>query len=139
MDQAIALALIAAVVSFIGVVGTIVTAYFAMLASKTAKESKEVSIYNSKQIERVEINTNSMREQLVDAASRASYSEGHEKARVEGEVKAADVAEGARQALPPGKPVEVVLTTEQKPLPVDVKSLPKDAKPLPSKPAARRK
>lgn len=43
---------------------------------------------------RTEVNSNSMREQLVAAASIASHAEGREEGRVEGEVKAAILAEG---------------------------------------------
>lgn len=44
--------------------------------------------------ERTEVNTNSMREQLVRATAESSHAAGMNQARAEGEAKAATLAEG---------------------------------------------
>jgi hypothetical protein len=60
------------------------TAFFAWHTARTAKETKVVA-------ERTELNTNSMREQLVLRTGEAEYGRGREEERVKGEAKAANL------------------------------------------------
>lgn len=72
-------------------VAQMLTAFFAWHTSKTAMATKIVA-------ERTELNTNSMREQLVLKTGEAEHARGREEARVEGEEKAEKVADKVRIA-----------------------------------------
>ena len=68
----------------------IINAYTAWMGWKTNKMATQTAV----DIRKVEIATNSMKDALVKATAVASHAEGHEEARLEGEQKAATLAEG---------------------------------------------
>lgn len=70
----------------------LINAYVAYQAKKTrslASETKNIA-------EQTEKNTNSMKDALVASTKLASHAEGKEEGRIEGEAKAATLAEGIK-------------------------------------------
>lgn len=63
------------------------TAVMAYLARRDAKETKVLA-------KQVEVATNSMKDALVRTTGEAAHAAGKEEGRIEGEIKAADVAKG---------------------------------------------
>lgn len=57
-----------------------------------------LSWWNSRKIEQVHLATNSMKDALVSATGTAAHAAGREEGRIEGEAKAAVLAEGKLQA-----------------------------------------
>jgi hypothetical protein len=76
-------------------------AFMAHHARTAAKGALDVAVKSQETMQKLEINTNSMREQLVKSTGDERFAAGKEEARLEGEVKAAAIAEGQRTPLPP--------------------------------------
>jgi hypothetical protein len=72
----------------------IVNAFTALMAWQTKRAA-----------EKTEINTNHMREQLVDSTKIASHAEGKEEGRAEGKADAAILAQGNLEASQAGKQI----------------------------------
>lgn len=78
----------------------VVSAYFAFKANQSSRENKRELVVTRDHVHKLELNTNGIREQLVEQHGKAAFLEGHEKGRLEGEVKAAEIVAKVVEAAP---------------------------------------
>lgn len=94
------------VIALFSMVGTIVIAWFSYLTSLAAKDAaattkvtQGIAQETHKLAEKTELNTNSMKDALVEATRSAALAKGKDEARTEGEAKAATLEQGRRAGM----------------------------------------
>ena len=97
------------------------------MASVRSAENRTAIGETQAQLVHLETQANGIHRELLEQKGIAADAEGYNRGRVEGEVRAAGLLEGAALKARSGKPVPVDVKSmpKDKPIPVDVKSLPK--------------
>lgn len=99
IDKDVLLAIITAVVSITTVVGSIFAAYFAYKANASSRANSVQLATTNEKVTKLEHNTDGIHKELLEQKGKASYLEGHEVARAEGDFKTAEVAEKLATAM----------------------------------------
>lgn len=89
------------VIQMITAVAVAYAAYAAHHAQHNSKVAKDTALKSQENIQKIEIATNSMKDALIVSTAKEQFAAGRDQARLEGEAKAAILAEGQLNATPP--------------------------------------